>query len=337
MTNADSATTRPARTRLAPTPTGALHLGNLRTFLVNWALARREGWEILLRIEDLDSPRTKPGSDRQIIDILEWIGIDWDRGPEYQLPHMDRYAGALDRLAQRGLLFACSCTRSEIADSMEFARASEPDPNGFTGGRELRYPGTCRDRIIKEGWRERFPLAGIESPDCLRILTEDRPITLHDALAGPVVLNPAREVGDIVVVAKSGLPAYQLAVVVDDLDQNMTHVVRGNDLFSSTARQILIYRLLGAADRIPRWFHLPLIIGPDGRKLAKRHGDSRVSSYRDAGTSVERIIGLMAYWCGITASRWAMSLDEFTAALDVSSIPYDPIVFTPEDDAFLRG
>lgn len=315
---------QPGRTRLAPSPTGALHLGNIRTFLINWALARRLGQSIVLRLEDIDSPRIRPGSDRQILDILRWLGMDWDEGPVYQTQRMDLYIAALEQLVGQGRLFACSCTRADLVTADQAS----------ADGHDLRYPGTCRARLLKTDWKSKFPV-GIPGDCSLRFRVDEETIRFDDAFAGPIESRPHAEVGDFVVMAKVGMPSYQLAVVVDDIDQSITDVVRGNDLLTSTGRQMLLYRHLKAGDRIPRWMHLPLIVGNDGRKLAKRHGDSRIESYRARGTTAERIIGLTAYWCGMTSTRQSLSLAEFTAGLSLNNIPKADTVFGPEDDRFL--
>ncbi|MDH3585356.1 MAG: tRNA glutamyl-Q(34) synthetase GluQRS, partial [Phycisphaerae bacterium] len=259
------------RTRLAPSPTGALHLGNARTFLVNWALARQRGWHIVLRIEDLDGPRLKPGADQLAIDILKWLGLNWDEGPHYQKHHLAPYRAALEQLAEAGLTYPCHCTRAQIQSALSAPHADQAEP---------RYPGTCRpaeaatvafavDEDLRPAWRLRVP---------------DETIEFKDAFAGPRSVNVHEQVGDFVIATRHQLPAYQLAVVVDDAAQGIDRVVRADDLIDSTGRQLLLYRLLNLSPA-PHYLHLPLVLGPDGRRLAKRHGDTRVASYRDQGVS----------------------------------------------------
>jgi glutamyl-tRNA synthetase len=304
----DDKAQRPPVTRLAPSPTGALHLGNARTFLLNWAMARRLGWRIVLRIEDLDTPRTKTGADAQAIQAMRW-----------QRPHLERYHAVLGSMAERGLIYPCVCTRSQVAA----AAASAPHADEH----DLRYAGACRppegtiipfDPTIEACWRVRVP---------------DEAIEFVDRFAGPQAFNVQRIVGDFIVAAKSGMPAYQLAVVLDDAAAGVTQVVRGDDLLTSTPRQILLYRLL-ALGPPPQYSHLPLVSGPDGRRLAKRHGDSRVMSYHDRGVKPERLIGLLGEWSGL-GPRCPISAAQFAERFDLDRLPRRGPIFTREDDRWL--
>lgn len=305
-------------TRLAPSPTGALHLGNIRTFLVNWALARREGWRVILRIEDLDTPRNKPGADRQAISTLDWIGIDWDEGPLYQSRDLAVYREAADSLARKGVIYPCAHTRTEV----EAASAPNEGAHEVRFAPELR-PGDispCRFNFDGRNWR---------------LTTRPGSVSFTDRFAGDVSFSPFEEVGDFVVWTRRDEPAYQLAVVVDDARQGVTQIVRGDDLLASTARQILVREALGIAAE-PAYLHLPLVVGGDGRRLAKRHGDTRVDTYRALGASPERLIGLIAFWSGITRERATIDLHEFRARLSETNIPRQRIVYTPEDDHWLK-
>jgi glutamyl-tRNA synthetase len=308
------------RTRLAPSPTGALHLGNARTFLINWALARQRGWRVWLRVEDLDGPRIKPGAVDQAIDVLRWLGLDWDEGPVYQRHDLTPYHAALQRLGDRGLIYPCRCTRREIERAQSAPHEDE---------HELRYPATCRPP--KPG-----PVTYEPTDDASmawRLITPDEPITFHDELLGTRTINPQEQVGDFLVATKAGLPAYQLAVVVDDARQGVTDVVRGDDLVRSTPRQLLLYRLLGLAPT-PDYIHVPLVLGEDGRRLAKRHGDTRLIRYRDEGVPTERVIGLLGAWCGL-GGRQPMSAAEFAERFDLRRLPREPVTFTDADHDWL--
>ena len=257
-------------TRLAPSPTGALHLGNARTFLVNWLLARQRGWRIVLRIEDLDGPRIKKNSDQEAIVDLQWLGMDWDEGPVYQSSRLPKYAKAINELSRRGFAYPCICSRREVEQAGSAPHSEE--------GRSV-YSGTCRGRFatLEAAWQASSKGAAV------RFAVPHDPITIEDGFAPPRHYDVARELGDFVIAKADKTPAYQLAVVVDDADMGITHVVRGDDLLDSTPRQLLLYRALGLADKIPDYFHLPLVVGTDGRRLAKRHGDTRLSFYRDRG------------------------------------------------------
>ena len=308
-------------TRLAPSPTGALHLGNARTFLVNWLLARQNGWKIILRIEDLDGPRIKKGADKQAIEDLRWLGIDWDQGPIDQSTRLDHYRIALEQLLAFKRAYYCICTRKEV-DSAASA------PHAEDGA--AVYPGTCRDRFgsLEEALRQ----SGGRQP-AVRFDTRGQEVNFTDNFGGGaahVHFNVERQLGDFVIAKGDGTPAYQLAVVVDDAAMGVTDIVRGDDLLDSTPRQILLYRALGLADHIPTYYHLPLIIGPDGRRLAKRHGDTRIASYREAGITSGRILSLLASWCGITElSGEPRTAGDLLGRFNIGFMPRLPIVFDP--------
>ncbi len=303
-------------TRLAPSPTGALHLGNARTFLINWAIARREGWRIILRIEDLDGPRIDPAASEAAIDTLRWLGIDWDIGPVFQSHDLRPYREAMEFLASRGLVYPSELSRKEIAEA-----ASAPQE----GSRETVFPASLRPR--------EFPGAFTDPATNWRFATPPGIVEIEDAFMGPQRIEPALNIGDFVIWMRSGQPSYQLAVVVDDHRQGVTQVVRGNDLLDSAGRQVLLYRAMGLGP-IPTYTHLPLVRGADGRRLAKRHGDTRLTTYRHRGVRAERIIALLARWCGIS-SGGSLSAAEFALALNLDTIDRSDVVFTPEDDAWL--
>jgi glutamyl-tRNA synthetase len=305
-------------TRLAPSPTGALHLGNARTFLVNWLLARQRGWRIVLRIEDLDGPRIKRGADQQAIDDLRWLGINWDEGPIYQSARKDMYDEAKRLLDGAGHTFICLCSRKDVAGAANAPHASD--------GAAV-YPGTCRQVIY-----DLMP----NTPFVTRFRVPDEVIAFDDAFAGRQSFDVARRLGDFVISKSDGTTAYQLAVVVDDAAAGVSDVVRGDDLLDSTPRQMLLYRALGLAERIPMYYHLPLVVGPDGRRLAKRHGDTRLSAYRDAGRSAGDILAVLAKWCGIDRPIGAASASELLPHFDLARLPRTPIVADPGSDAALR-
>ena len=312
-------------TRLAPSPTGALHLGNARTFLVNWALARREGWHIVLRIEDLDTPRVKPGVIDLTIDLLAWLGIDWDEGPYIQSATPQPHIDAMQKLAAQGLIYPCDLTRTQIE-----AAASAPQE----GSGEIRFPASLRPASMPDTFSD-------TASSWRFAVDESLWIEFDDQFAGPQRHQPAATIGDFILwtrrdPSKPGQAAYQLAVVVDDARQGVTHIVRGDDLLDSAARQLLLYRALGLKSE-PRYCHLPLVRGEDGKRLAKRHGDTRLDAYRALGTTPQHVIGLVAYWCGLQEARHPMDAAEFRDRLDLSMIPPGPITFTGEDDRWLRS
>ena len=311
-------------TRLAPSPTGALHLGNARTFLINWALARQNGWRVLMRLEDLDGPRVKPEASLAAIDTLRWLGLDWDGEPVYQSHDLAPYREALHQLRRKGEIYPCKCTRKDLQTAQSAPHADD---------HELRYPGNCRpapssppidpDKAILE-----------ESNQSWRVHVPDLDIPFRDTFFGEQSYNVQQQVGDFIVASKQGLPAYQLAVVVDDARQGVTQVVRGDDLLGSTSRQVYLYQALGLSP-LPTYTHLPLVLGPDGRRLAKRHGDTRISTFREQGVSSERIVGLLAHWSGIGHTREPMSAREFADRLCLGDVPHHPITMTKEDQDWL--
>jgi glutamyl-tRNA synthetase len=310
-------------TRLAPSPTGALHLGNARTFLVNYALARQSGWRIVMRMEDLDGPRVKPESVAQGLEVCSWLGMTWDGPIIYQSDRHGLYERALGGLIERGLAYPCRCTRKDI----ELAGGAPHDEDHITV-----YPGTCRPMDPSAV----PPPPGDGADVAWRVRVSDEPIRFADAFAGEQEFVLSRTCGDFVIFRKQGLAAYQLAVVVDDAQAGVDAIVRGDDLIESAARQIYLRRLLGYEGDV-RWFHLPLVLGPDGRRLAKRHGDTRLAGYRDAGTPPQRVIGLIARWCGLTENREEMDVDTFVERFDIDAVPRQPITFTDADEAFLGG
>lgn len=316
-------TERPT-TRLAPSPTGALHLGNARTFLVTWALARQRGWRVVLRIEDLDGPRVKPEAITGCIETLRWLGLDWDEGPIVQTDDLGPHRSAMARLARAGCVFPTKLTRREIA-----AAASAPHDGSDTStsndmGGDVVFPRSLRPPL--------GPVAFADEATDWRFVVEDGTVGFEDAFAGEQSIEPAKTIGDFVVWTRREQPAYQLAVVVDDARQGVTQVIRGDDLLDSTARQLLLLDALGLP-RPREYWHLPLVIGEDGRRLAKRHGDTRLDHYREAGVEPERVIGLLAEWCGL--GREPMSARVFSDRFDADTMPQTRITFRAEDDRWL--
>ncbi|MBS3821248.1 MAG: tRNA glutamyl-Q(34) synthetase GluQRS [Planctomycetes bacterium] len=310
-------------TRLAPSPTGALHLGNARTFLLNWLLARQRGWRVLFRMEDLDGPRVKAGADQQAVDNLCWLGLDWDGPVTRQSDRGEAYQQALRELIDAGWAYPCTCSRQDIEQS-----SSAPHVEDGVAV----YPGTCRSR-----WDS--PQQAREAtgrPVAWRARVTDRPISFDDAFAGRQTYNLSRTCGDFVVLKNDGLAAYQLAVVVDDAATGVDAIVRGADLLESTARQLHLRRRLGLDGEVTYW-HLPLVIGEDGRRLAKRHGDTRLATYIEAGVPRQRVLGLLAWWSGQIDQPREISLDDLLSRFDAAAIPHEPVVFTTADNRWLRG
>ena len=306
-------------TRLAPSPTGALHLGNARTFLINWLMARRARWRVVLRIEDLDGPRVKVGADRQAMEDLRWLGLDWDGEAVYQSPRAEVYRAATRRLLAEGKAYPCVCTRREV----EVAASAPHAEDGAAV-----YPGTCRGRFKT---MEEAEAASGRAP-VVRFAMPAGEVSFVDGFRGPCQFDPARELGDFVIMKADGTAAYQLAVVIDDAEMGVTQVVRGDDLIDSTPRQLLLYQALGLADRVPAYTHLPLVVGTDGRRLAKRHGDTRLAHYRERGVAVGPVLGLLGWWCGIDVGGGEVTLATLLERFDLAGLSREAIVFTEADD-----
>jgi len=310
----------PTTTRLAPSPTGALHLGNVRTFVVNYLLARRRGWRVLLRVEDLDGPRVKAGGIDALLEELRWLGLEWDGPVVVQSQRQEVYRLALEQLRAVGYAYPCVCTRRDIE-----AAASAP----HAGEHDIAYPGTCRKRAADA--RE---ATASDRPAAWRLRVNTTPVVVRDHFAGEHAFDLTRLCGDFVIVKNDGTAAYQLAVTVDDAAAGVNAVVRGDDLLDSAARQTLLRMRLGLPQGVQYW-HLPLVVGPDGRRLAKRHGDTRLSHYRSRGCPREKILGLIGFWTGQFPTRQPCSMDELLAIFDINTMPRTQTVFSSDDDAFL--
>jgi glutamyl-tRNA synthetase len=311
------------RGRFAPSPTGRLHLGNARTALLAWLHARAAGGRFVMRVEDLDRGRVRPGYMEAQLDDLRWLGLDWDEGPDVGGPHAPYlqserradYEAALGRLDAAGLLYPCFCSRREIA-----AAASAPHGPADEGP---RYPGRCRDRPREPGDEGRAA--------ALRFRVAPGAVGFRDLLQGDVAFDPEAETGDFVVRRKDGVAAYQLAVVVDDAAMGITHVVRGADLLPSTARQLLLFRALGLAP--PEFLHVPLVLGPDGERLAKRHGAVSLAELRAAGVSPARAVGWLASTCGLAEPGEEVEAGALVPRFAVERLPREAAVV---DDAALE-
>lgn len=318
--------------RLAPSPTGAQHLGNARTFLIAWSVIRRAGGTLLLRIEDLESPRRKPWATQQLVEDLRWLGIDWDHGPgseSFPIPlvqseRLPRYEQVLEQLIESGHLYPCTCTRRDVELASDAPHEQTPDGNV--------YPGTCRDRSVVEANQ----LLAEGRPFAWRFRLAGRRDRFVDLFSGQHSADPAKQLGDFPVARSPGPPAYQLAVVVDDHDAGVDLVVRGDDLLWSTYRQRAIYQAL---DWQPpaAWLHPPLVVGPDGRRLAKRHGDTRLATLRQAGITPEQIIGWLAAASGWIDRYRPLAARELLEIDLLASTVSGPIVFPSNDPvAFFR-
>lgn len=295
------------RGRLAPSPTGYLHIGNARSFLLAWLHVRSLGGEIVLRIEDLDTARAVHGAATEIVHDLNWLGLDWDNQLEatyIQSNRFDRYRGALEELQSRDLVYPCYCSRRELR---EIASA----PHGPSGP---LYPGTCRNLTPAE----RLEREVNKTPSWRFRVQPETIVEFDDLIAGTVRERIDRRSGDFIVARADGIFSYQLAVVIDDIDMGITHVLRGDDLLDSTPRQILLFNTFGATP--PRYAHVPLILGPDGVRLAKRHGSISIAELRSAGHSPEQLIGWLAWSCGLLPHPEPIAAGELVAEFSLDRV-----------------
>ena len=311
--------------RLAPSPTGGLHLGHARTFLIAWLAARHAGGRVILRIEDLDASRARTEAIRTAIDDLRWLGLAWDEGPDIggpSAPYLQSerssiYDRWLERLKKSESVYPCTCTR---ADVLRAASAPHADDEGTT------YPGTCSHRCVADAeglvdrsfaWRFRVPAERVE---------------WDDIFLGRLGLGPSNFGGDFIVARHGAGYSYQLAVVADDAAMGVTQVIRGTDLVPSTPRQILLYRHAGCPE--PRFGHVSLAHEPDGRRLAKRDGSFKLATMRESNVDARTFIGALVYSCGWSRTATAMSPREAIGLFNPHTLSRDPWII---ERAWLDG
>lgn len=301
------------RGRFAPSPTGDLHLGGARTALAAWLAARAAGGAYLVRVEDLDRPRVVAGAEARILDDLAWLGLDWDQTPQRQSERLAGYDAAVERLLATGRAFYCWCSRADVARA-----AAAPHGPADDGP---RYPGTCRARAA-----DATPPPGRRPSVRLRV--EPETVEFADGVHGAQRQDVAAAVGDFVIRRADGVPAYQLAVVVDDAAMGITDVVRGDDLLASTARQLILYRALELPP--PRFAHVPLVLGSDGARLSKRHGGSAVRALGERGLAPARIVGLLAATLGLCPPDARVTPRELVAGFALDRIARAPTLLEPD-------
>ena len=309
------------RTRFAPSPTGFLHLGGARTALFAWAYARRHEGVFILRIEDTDLERSTPEAVQAIIDGMQWLGLDHDEGPFYQMQRMDRYREVLAQMLMAGTAYHCYCTPDEVEAMRERQRAV---------GEKPRYDGTWRP----EPGKTLPPL-----PEGIRPVVRfcnplDGEVTWEDAVKGPITIAN-REMDDLIIARLDGTPTYNFCVVVDDWDMKITHVIRGDDHVNNTPRQINILKALGAT--LPVYGHVPMILGADGEKLSKRHGAVSVMEYPLQGYLPEAMLNYLARLGWSHGDEEIFSIEQFCAWFDLAHLSKSPAQFNPEKLAWLNN
>ena len=301
--------TMTVKTRFAPSPTGFLHIGGVRTALFSWLYARHHGGSFVLRIEDTDLERSTEASIEAILVGLRWVGIDWDEGPFRQTERRERYAAVAADLLARGEAYHCYCSRADL-DAMRAAQTAR--------GENPRYDGRCRDRAA--------PVPGVEPVLRLRN-PQQGTVTVHDLVRGDVTFNNA-DLDDLILVRSDGMPTFHFGVVVDDADMGITHVIRGDDHLTNTPRQINILKAIGMP--VPVYGHLPMILGADGARLSKRHGAVNVLEYRDRGFLPDALLNYLVRLGWAHGDQEVFTREEMIRYFDVASVNGAPARFDPE-------
>lgn len=297
------------RTRFAPSPTGVLHIGSVRTALFCWLYARRLGGQFVLRIEDTDRERSTQENVDAILDGLEWLGLTADEGPYFQTQRLERYRQVIDQWLAAGKAYRCYCTRPEL----EVLRSEQ-----MAAGRKIRYDGRCRSRTE--------PRDGVDPVVRFRNPTEGE-VIVNDLVRGRVVFSNS-ELDDLVIARSDGTPTYNFTVIVDDSDMQITHVIRGDDHLNNTPRQMNMLSALEVEP--PAYAHLPMILGPDGAKLSKRHGAVDVRDYREEGYLPEALLNYLVRLGWSHGNQEIFSLEEMIALFDIADVNASASAFNPE-------
>jgi glutamyl-tRNA synthetase len=287
------------RTRFAPSPTGMLHIGGVRTALFCWLYARRHGGTFILRIEDTDRERSTPEAVNAILEGMQWLGLAHDEGPFYQTQRMDRYGEVIRQFLREGKAYHCYCSKEEL-DEMRAAQTARKE--------KPRYDGRCRQRT--EPVPGVNPVVRFRNPDAGSVV-------VNDVVHGPITFDSG-ELDDLIIARSDGTPTYNFCVVVDDYDMQVTHVIRGDDHINNTPRQINMLRALGVEP--PLYAHVPMILGPDGAKLSKRHGAVSVLQYRDDGFLPEGLLNYLGRLGWSHGDQEIFSLDEMTQLFDINDV-----------------
>jgi glutamyl-tRNA synthetase len=308
------------RTRFAPSPTGYLHLGGARTALFCWAYARKHGGKFILRIEDTDRERSTEAATQAILDAMDWLQLDYDEGPFYQMQRLARYQEIAQQLIREGKAYYCYASKEELEAMREAQRAR---------GEKPRYDGRWRP----ENARGKTPPPGVEPVVRFRNPDEGE-VVLDDLVKGTIVVDN-RELDDLVILRADGVPTYNFGVVIDDLDMQITHVIRGDDHVNNTPRQINIFKALGAP--LPSFAHVPMILGPDGEKLSKRHGAVSVMQYQDDGYLPEAMVNYLARLGWSHGDEEVFSAEQLVEWFELDHISRSAARFDPQKLLWLNA
>jgi glutamyl-tRNA synthetase len=288
------------RTRFAPSPTGYLHIGGVRTALFSWLYARHHGGEFILRVEDTDRERSTDEAVQVILEGMKWLGLEHDEGPFYQTQRFERYHAVIQQLLDEDKAYHCYCSREEL-DEMRAA--------AMTRGEKPKYNGKCR-HLQDKGVADVKPVVRFKNPT-------EGDVVVDDLIQGQVVFQN-QELDDLIIARSDGSPTYNLTVVVDDMDMSITHVMRGDDHLNNTPRQINMFKALGA--KLPAFGHIPMILGPDGKKLSKRHGTVSVLQYRDEGYLPEALLNYLVRLGWSHGDQEIFSMEEMIELFDIADV-----------------
>lgn len=296
-------------TRFAPSPTGYLHLGSARTALFCWAFAKKHGGKFLLRVEDTDLERSTQASKKVIFEALEWLELDWQEGPYFQTERLERYQEVVEQLIAKGHAYRCTCSKERLETLRKSQQEQKLKP---------KYDGCCRDKSIQAA---QVPFViRFKTPQC-------ETIVIDDEVKGQVRVK-TEELDDFVLVRGDGMPTYNFAVVVDDVDMKISHVIRGDDHLNNTPRQIPLFHALGA--KLPIFAHIPMILGEDGKRLSKRHGAVSVLQYREQGVLPEALLNYLARLGFSDGDRELFTKHELGEIFDLKKVQKAAAVFNPQ-------
>src|SRR5665213_4172253 len=302
-------------TRFAPSPTGLLHIGGVRTALFSWLYAKGRAGRFILRVEDTDRERSTEEAVQVILDGMQWLGLAHDEGPYYQTRRLDRYAEVLKEMLAQGTAYHCYCSKEELEEMRNGQLARKQKP---------RYDGRCRHRTI--------PVAGVHPVIRFKNPLEGE-VVVEDLVHGPVVFQNS-ELDDLIIARSDGTPTYNFCVVVDDMDMQITHVIRGDDHLNNTPRQLNMLLALGA--RPPVYAHLPMILGPDGAKLSKRHGAVSVLQYRDEGFLPEAVLNYLVRLGWSHGDQEYFSVEEMIRWFDIADVNKSAAAFDVDKLSWLN-
>jgi glutamyl-tRNA synthetase len=314
------------RTRFAPSPTGYLHIGGARTALFNYLFARHHGGTFILRIEDTDRERSTPQAIEAILQSLRWLELEWDEGPYFQTQRLSLYKDKIQQLLSAGRAYPCTCTAEELERKRQAALHAKQKP---------MYDGTCRPRDGHDQTGRCAELSAQGKLFTVRFLgPRDGTTVVHDRVKGPVVFEN-RELDDLIIARSDGTPTYNYCVVVDDIDMEITHIIRGDDHLANTPRQILLYQALGHA--LPEFAHIPLILGVDKARLSKRHGATAVMAYREMGYLAEAVVNYLVRLGWSHGDQEIFSRAELVEKFTLDEVGKAAGVFNPEKLLWLNA